>query len=44
MNNVGIIGFGRFGKVLLSILEKGFTESVYDPKVEDLKKNINFQK
>ena len=22
MDNVGIIGFGRFGKVLLSILEK----------------------
>ncbi len=41
MDNVGIIGFGRFGKVLLSILEKGFTVSVYDPKVEDLSNNVN---
>ena len=43
MDSVGIIGFGRFGKVLLSILEKGFTVSVYDPKVEDLSNNVNFQ-
>lgn len=25
MNSVGIIGFGRFGKVLANILQKGFT-------------------
>ena len=30
MNSVGIIGFGRFGKVLANILQKGFSIKVYD--------------
>ena len=30
MNSVGIIGFGRFGKVLANILQKGFAIKVYD--------------
>jgi len=32
MNSIGIIGFGRFGKVLANILQKGFTINAYDPK------------
>ena len=31
MKSVGIIGFGRFGKVLANILQKGFIIKVYDP-------------
>ena len=31
MNSVGIIGFGRFGKVLANILQKGFSIKAYDP-------------
>ena len=30
MNSVGIIGFGRFGKVLSNILQKGFKIKAYD--------------
>ena len=30
MNSVGIIGFGRFGKVLSSILQKGFSIKAFD--------------
>ena len=30
MTSVGIIGFGRFGKILANILQKGFTIKVYD--------------
>ena len=37
MNSVGIIGFGRFGKVLSNILQKGFKIKAYD-----LKLNRNF--
>ena len=29
--NIGIIGFGRFGKVLANILQKGFAIKAYDP-------------
>ena len=32
MNSVGIIGFGRFGKVLSNVLQKGFKIKVYDLK------------
>ena len=32
MNSIGIIGFGRFGKVLANILQKGFAIKAYDPK------------
>ena len=31
MSSVGLIGFGRFGKVLANILQKGFAIKVYDP-------------
>tara|TARA_B100001250_G_scaffold411069_1_gene438860 strand:- start:165 stop:884 length:720 start_codon:yes stop_codon:yes gene_type:complete len=43
MNSVGIIGFGRFGKILLNILQKGFSVSVYDTKIESSFSNVNFQ-
>ncbi len=33
MNSVGIIGFGRFGKVLSNILQKGFKVKAYDLKM-----------
>ena len=32
MNSVGIVGFGRFGKILANILQKGFAIKAYDPK------------
>ena len=30
MNSVGIIGYGRFGKILSNILQKGFMIKVHD--------------
>ena len=33
MNSIGIIGFGRFGKILANILQKGFAIKAYDPKI-----------
>ena len=30
MNSIGIVGFGRFGKILSNILQKGFMIKVYD--------------
>ena len=30
INNVGLIGVGRFGKVLANILKKGFHVKAYD--------------
>ena len=30
MNSVGIIGFGRFGKVLANLLKKGIQVKVFD--------------
>lgn len=35
MNSVGLIGFGRFGKVLANILRKGFAIRAYDPAPQD---------
>ena len=32
MNSIGIIGFGRFGKVLANILQKGFAIKAFDPE------------
>ena len=32
MNSVGIVGFGRFGKILANILQKGFAIKAYAPK------------
>ncbi len=31
MNSIGLVGFGRFGKVLANILQKGFSINAYDP-------------
>ncbi|MDP6991771.1 MAG: prephenate dehydrogenase [Candidatus Marinimicrobia bacterium] len=42
MNNVGIIGFGRFGKVLANILQKGFSIKAYDPKPSDAFPGVSF--
>ncbi|MEC9437070.1 MAG: NAD(P)-binding domain-containing protein, partial [Candidatus Neomarinimicrobiota bacterium] len=50
MKSIGIIGLGRFGKVLASILQKGYKVSAFDienntslPGVEfcDIEKIIN---
>ena len=42
MNSVGIIGFGRFGKILSNILQRGFNVRVYDIKPETALTNIEF--
>ena len=42
MNSVGIIGFGRFGKVLANILQKGFSIKAYDPKPSDAFPGVSF--
>ena len=42
MKSVGIIGFGRFGKILASILQKGYSISVYDIKDTTSTSNVNF--
>ncbi len=42
MNSVGIIGFGRFGKVLANILQKGFSIKASDPKSGDPFLNVTF--
>jgi prephenate dehydrogenase len=42
MNTVGIIGYGRFGKVLATILQKGFSINIYDVKPSNSLDNINF--
>ena len=42
MNSVGIIGFGRFGKVLANILQKGFSVKTYDPNPIDAFSGIEF--
>ena len=42
MNSVGIIGFGRFGKILSNILQRGFDVKVYDIKPERSLTNIEF--
>ena len=42
MKTVGIIGYGRFGKVLANTLQKGFLINVYDVKEHDALNNINF--
>ena len=40
MKKIGIIGFGKFGKVLASILQKGFDVLTYDIKTQmDTEKN-----
>ena len=42
MNSVGIIGFGRFGKVLANILQKGFSIKAYDPNPIDAFPSVEF--
>ncbi len=42
MNSVGIIGFGRFGKVLANILQKGFSINAYDPNPGDNFSGVTF--
>ena len=42
MNSVGIIGFGRFGKVLANILQKGFSIKVYDSNPIDTFPGVEF--
>ena len=42
MNHVGIIGFGRFGKVLASILQKGFDILAYDPEPQNPHHGVKF--
>jgi|TARA_B110000914_G_scaffold107763_1_gene94475 prephenate dehydrogenase len=42
MNTVGIIGYGRFGKVLATILQKGFSINIYDVKPSNSLDNISF--
>jgi len=42
MNSVGIIGFGRFGKVLANILQKGFFIKAYDPNPIDAFPGVEF--
>ena len=42
MKTIGIIGFGRFGKVLAQILQKGFDVLVYDSEPKPDSANIQF--
>ena len=42
MNSVGLIGFGRFGKILSNILNKRFKLKVYDIKPDKSFTNIEF--
>ena len=41
MNNIGIIGLGRFGKVLVSILQKGYKIYGYDKQnIDQMSSNL----
>ena len=42
MKSVGIIGLGRFGKILASILQKGYSISAYDTRDIVSMANVNF--
>ena len=42
MNSVGIIGFGRFGKILSNILQKGFIIKVYDIQSQSYHNGVQF--
>ena len=42
MTQIGIIGFGRFGKVLASILQKGFDILAYDPEPQNPHHGVQF--
>jgi len=43
MNSVGILGFGRFGKVLANILQKGFSTKAYDPIAQASFSGVTFE-
>ena len=42
MNTIGIIGYGRFGKVLANILQKGFSLRIHDIEEKESISNVNF--
>ena len=42
MNSIGIIGFGRFGKVLANILQKGFSIKAHDLKPTEAFPGVEF--
>ena len=42
MKSVGVIGLGRFGKVLVNILQKGYTISAYDIHDKAPMSNVSF--
>jgi len=42
MKSVGVIGLGRFGKVLVNILQKGYTISAYDINDKAPISNVSF--
>ena len=41
MTTIGIIGYGRFGKVLANILQKGFSLRIHD--IEENVSKIGFK-
>ena len=42
MHSVGIIGFGRFGKILSNILQRGFDIKIYDKNPNLKLTNVKF--
>tara|TARA_B100001996_G_scaffold103129_2_gene77461 strand:- start:11807 stop:12547 length:741 start_codon:yes stop_codon:yes gene_type:complete len=42
MKSVGLIGLGRFGKILVNILQKGYSISAYDINNKGPISNVNF--
>ena len=42
MHSVGIIGFGRFGKILSNILQRGFDIKIYDKNPNLKRTNVKF--
>jgi len=42
MKSVGVIGLGRFGKVLVNILQKGYLINAYDINDKAPISNVNF--
>ena len=43
MNTIGIIGYGRFGKVLANILQKGFSLRIHDIEEKESTSNVDFR-
>jgi len=42
MSSIGLIGYGRFGKILFEMLSDDFNIKVYDPNQKDSEINIDF--